>query len=89
MALQKRHPSKKKPAERGDRSRSAPARKHPHAPRSNANRSHSGNSGQPKNSFDRYTALALAAAAAGDVIEAENYYQHAEHYYRVMKQKAA
>ncbi|MDH3741373.1 MAG: DUF4167 domain-containing protein [Hyphomicrobiales bacterium] len=89
MALQKRYPSKKKPAERVDRARSAPARRNPNAPRSKAHRSRSTSSGQPKNSFDRYTALALAAAAAGDVIEAENYYQHAEHYYRVMKQKAA
>ena len=89
MAFQKLNPSMKKPVERGDRARSALARKPPNVPRSKANRSRSGKSGQPKNRFDRYTALALAAAAAGDVIEAENYYQHAEHYYRVMKQKAA
>ena len=34
--------------------------------------------------FERYIALAREAAAAGDRIAAENYYQHAEHYFRVM-----
>jgi hypothetical protein len=29
-------------------------------------------------------ALACAAALNGNAIEAENYYQHAEHYYRSM-----
>ena len=28
--------------------------------------------------------MAKDAARRGDVIEAENYYQHAEHYFRVM-----
>jgi hypothetical protein len=30
-------------------------------------------------------ALARAAALTGDAIETENYYQHAEHYFRLMK----
>jgi uncharacterized protein DUF4167 len=34
--------------------------------------------------FERYVALAREAAAAGDRIAAENLYQHAEHYYRIM-----
>lgn len=34
--------------------------------------------------FERYIALAREAAAAGDRIAAENYYQHAEHYFRIM-----
>ena len=42
-----------------------------------------------KNNFERFTALARAAAAAGNAIDAENYYQHAEHYYRVMAEKTA
>jgi hypothetical protein len=29
--------------------------------------------------------LARAAARGGDVVETENYYQHAEHYFRLMK----
>jgi hypothetical protein len=34
--------------------------------------------------FERYLALAREAAASGDRVAAENLYQHAEHYYRVM-----
>ena len=34
--------------------------------------------------FERYIALAREAAASGDRIAAENLYQHAEHYFRVM-----
>lgn len=34
--------------------------------------------------FDRYCQLARDASAAGDRIAAENYLQHAEHYYRIM-----
>ena len=30
-------------------------------------------------------ALARAAALTGDAVETENYYQHAEHYFRLMK----
>src|SRR5437868_4112295 len=34
--------------------------------------------------FERYVALAREAHAAGDRIAAENLYQHAEHYFRIM-----
>ncbi len=34
--------------------------------------------------FERYVALAHEAAASGDRIAAENFYQHAEHYFRIM-----
>ncbi len=34
--------------------------------------------------FERYIALAREAASAGDRIAAENFYQHAEHYFRIM-----
>jgi hypothetical protein len=40
----------------------------------------------PKRSYERYMALARAAALTGDVVETENYYQHAEHFFRVMKE---
>jgi Domain of unknown function (DUF4167) len=33
---------------------------------------------------ERYLALAKAQAQSGDMIGAENYYQHAEHYFRSM-----
>jgi hypothetical protein len=35
--------------------------------------------------YERYVELARAAGLAGDVVEAENYNQHAEHYFRVMR----
>lgn len=35
-------------------------------------------------SYERYLALAQAEAQAGDRVAAENYYQHAEHYFRSM-----
>jgi hypothetical protein len=34
--------------------------------------------------FERYVALAREASSAGDRIAAENFYQHAEHYFRIM-----
>ena len=35
-------------------------------------------------SYERYLALAQAEALSGDMIAAENYYQHSEHYFRSM-----
>jgi hypothetical protein len=34
--------------------------------------------------YERYLALARAEAQIGNTIGAENYYQHAEHYFRSM-----
>src|SRR5580704_5877145 len=34
--------------------------------------------------FERYQALAREAQTSGDRIASENFYQHAEHYFRVM-----
>lgn len=34
--------------------------------------------------YDRYVALAQAELQAGDRVAAENYYQHAEHYFRLI-----
>ncbi len=34
--------------------------------------------------FERYIAMAREASSAGDRIAAENFYQHAEHYFRMM-----
>jgi hypothetical protein len=38
--------------------------------------------------YERYLALARAEALAGDRIAAENYFQHAEHYFRSMAKDA-
>jgi hypothetical protein len=35
-------------------------------------------------SYERYLALARAEALSGNMIGAENYYQHAEHYFKSM-----
>jgi hypothetical protein len=37
-----------------------------------------------RSNYDRYLALAQAELQAGDRVAAENYYQHAEHYFRLM-----
>ena len=37
--------------------------------------------------YERYLALAREAALKGDTIEMQNCYQHAEHYFRVMRER--
>jgi Domain of unknown function (DUF4167) len=40
--------------------------------------------GNPHQIFERYLALAREASTSGDRVAAENLYQHAEHYFRMM-----
>jgi hypothetical protein len=40
--------------------------------------------GSAQRSYERYLALAQEEARSGNAVGAENYYQHAEHYYRTM-----
>jgi hypothetical protein len=59
------------------------------APRStqrtpNAGRPEPRGSQDAQRNYERYLALAQAQAQAGNLIAAENYYQHAEHYFRSM-----
>ena len=49
---------------------------------SNGDRSDLRGSQNAQRSYERYLALAQAQAQSGDVVGAENYYQHAEHYFR-------
>ena len=51
---------------------------------SNVTRPESRGSQNAQRSYERYLALAKAQAQAGDIVGAENYYQHAEHYFRSM-----
>jgi hypothetical protein len=51
---------------------------------SNSDRPDFRKSQDAQRSYERYLALAQAQAQSGDLIGAENYYQHAEHYYRSM-----
>jgi hypothetical protein len=50
----------------------------------NADRAKPNGSGSAQRSYERYLALAQEEARSGNIIAAENYYQHAEHYYRSM-----
>jgi len=40
-----------------------------------------------RSNYERYSNLAREAARRGESIEAENLYQHAEHYFRVMREQ--
>ncbi|MET0651525.1 MAG: DUF4167 domain-containing protein [Hyphomicrobiaceae bacterium] len=51
-----------------------------------AARPHQNGSGNASRNHARYLVLAREATLAGDTIEAENCYQHAEHYFRVMRE---
>jgi hypothetical protein len=37
-----------------------------------------------KQNYERYLALARAEVQNGNAVAAENYYQHADHYFRLM-----
>ena len=50
----------------------------------NAARSSSHGFQSAQRSYERYLALAQDEARSGNVVGAENYYQHAEHYFRLM-----
>ena len=53
-------------------------------------RTSNGNGPEPRGfqnaqrNYERYLALARAEAQSGNTVGAENYYQHAEHYFRSM-----
>jgi len=55
----------------------------------------SGAAGKPTSSpnaqrnYERYLALARSEAQSGNTVAAENYYQHAEHYFRSMSSERA
>jgi hypothetical protein len=43
----------------------------------------------PHRNYERYVALAREAATAGDAVQTEHWYQHAEHYFRMMQERTA
>ena len=51
---------------------------------SNTPRDKPNGSQNAQRNYERYLALAEAQVRAGDIVGAENYYQHAEHYFRSM-----
>jgi uncharacterized MAPEG superfamily protein len=54
-------------------------------PANGARRHQHGSGGNARQNYERYVALAREAALAGDRVQMENWYQHAEHYFRIMK----
>ena len=44
---------------------------------------HGNVSAQARQKYEHYITLAREAARSGDRVEAENFYQHAEHYFRI------
>ena len=51
---------------------------------SNAVRSEQNGSHNARRNYELYLALARAEAQSGNTVGAENYYQHAEHFFRSM-----
>jgi len=79
-------PQRPRPA--GDSRNKGPALNHRPRPGSGQGaRPGNGSSGNAQRNYERYMALAREAALSGDAVEMENYYQHAEHYFRVMKDR--
>jgi hypothetical protein len=68
-----------------------PQRRRPPAERNNASarQRQNGSGGNASRNYERYIALAREATLRGDLIEAENCNQHAEHYFRVMRDRAS
>lgn len=60
--------------------------------RPNGSRNNSRNNGRtggdPRRAFERYNEMARAAEASGDNVARELYFQHADHYYRVMNERS-
>ena len=54
--------------------------------RPDRSRRHDRTSANAQKSYDSYLALAREAASRGDPIAAENFYQHAEHFLRLLKE---
>jgi hypothetical protein len=67
-----------------------PSHQQPRGPQQNQARDSHGPGERVRGSafqiYQRYLTLAQEAARSGDRISAENYYQHAEHYFRVNKE---
>jgi Domain of unknown function (DUF4167) len=72
---------------RGRFNANRPFRQQPRGPQNNQTFESNGPNvkirGNAHQIFERYVALAREAATSGDRITAENFYQHAEHYFRL------
>lgn len=61
----------------------------PTRPGPRADAAQPGRGATPQANHERYLALARARTLAGDRVEAERYYQYAEHYQRLINGEAA
>jgi hypothetical protein len=61
----------------------------PKATNTSAARSVSNGLQSAQRSYERYLALAQEEARSGNVVGAEHYYQHAEHYFRLISSNRA
>ncbi len=61
----------------------SPERHRPHQKQTNGDFGESKMRGNPQQSVEKYLTLARDAASLGDPVTAENYYQYADHYYRL------
>jgi hypothetical protein len=62
-----------------------PSLRRRNGPQPQAARRPQSGAGNARQNYERYLARARDAQLSGDVVEMENWYQHAEHYFRVMK----
>jgi hypothetical protein len=76
-------PNRPRPA--GDRG--GGGAKYRHRQLSVQGRPHPNGTANAQRNYERYMALAREAALSGDKVEMENCYQHAEHYFRVMRER--
>ncbi|OJW53933.1 MAG: hypothetical protein BGO67_07660 [Alphaproteobacteria bacterium 41-28] len=58
-------------------------RHRPHQKQTNGDFGEGKMRGNPQQSVEKYLTLARDAASSGDPVSAENYYQYADHYYRL------
>jgi hypothetical protein len=72
-----------------ERKRNQPRRHPPHPQNVGARQHRNGSAMSAQRNYERYLALARDATLNGDIVEAENFYRHAEHYFRVMRERAA
>ena len=70
----------------GERGARGAAKYRPHQAPLERRPHHNGAANAQRN-YERYMALAREAAVSGDKVEMENFYQHAEHYFRVMRER--
>ena len=65
------------------------ARSRPERTNTNAVRLPSNRFQSAQRSYERYLSLAQDEARSGNIVGAENYFQHAEHYFRLMSANRA